>query len=50
MENPDEISSDEVNELFALTEQLEQSILNFSFTGNGVSGSIETGFIVDREE
>lgn len=51
MENSDEVGSDEINELFALTARLEQQIANFSFTGEGVSGSMpDGGFIVPSSE
>lgn len=48
MESPDEVGSDEINELFSLTAYLERSIANFSFTGRNVSGDVVDGFIVNR--
>ena len=50
MESPDEIGSDEVAELTSLVQNLESRIQNFSFTGENVSGDIETGFIVNQAE
>ena len=50
MENSDEVGGDEVNELLRLTDFLERSINNFSFTGSRVSGNIESGFIVNPTE
>jgi hypothetical protein len=50
MEDSDEVGSDEVDELFALTQTLEEAIGNFSFTGSRVSGGVESGFIVEDVE
>jgi len=47
MESSDEVGSDEINELFALTDFLERQIQSFSFIGPGVSGDIAEGFIVE---
>jgi hypothetical protein len=47
MESSDEVGSDEVRELFTLTAYLERQIQGFSFTGKGVTGDIDTGFIVE---
>ncbi len=50
MEMSDEVGGDEIDELFALVPKLEEQIQNFTFVGEGVTGNIETGFIVDRED
>jgi hypothetical protein len=48
MESPDEVGSDEINELFSLTTRLEEYIANFSFAGDSVSGDVESGYIASR--
>jgi hypothetical protein len=43
MEDPDEIDGDEVNELIHLTVRMEQQISSFQFTGDRVTGDIQSG-------
>ena len=49
MESPDEVGSDEINELLERTTHLEKLIGSFTFTGNNVTGNLETGFIIGED-
>jgi hypothetical protein len=55
MESTDQVSShalsdDLLSHLTTATETLETHIKHFGFVGEGVSGNITTGFIVNQEE
>jgi len=46
-DGPDGVGEAEITELFQLTQYMEQAILSFGVVGDGVSGNVETGFIID---
>lgn len=50
MESPNEISDNEMTELTSLTTKLESFASNFSLSGENVSGDVESGFVINREE